>query len=30
MASDRIGQTWKGIRSRFQPKPEPAPFNIVS
>jgi len=31
-ASDRIGQTWSGLRSRFQPKsePTPAPFNIVN
>ena len=31
MASDRIGQTWNGLRSRFLLKPEPAPppFNII-
>jgi MoaA/NifB/PqqE/SkfB family radical SAM enzyme len=32
MASDRIGKAWTGLRSRFQPNPEPAasaPFNIL-
>jgi len=33
MASDRIGQLWRGLRTRFQPdplpEPEAAPFNIL-
>jgi MoaA/NifB/PqqE/SkfB family radical SAM enzyme len=31
MASDRFGKAWSNLRSRFRPKPEPAPdpFNIL-
>jgi MoaA/NifB/PqqE/SkfB family radical SAM enzyme len=28
--SDRIGQAWRSLRSRLQPEPVPAPFNILS